>query len=220
MKYDIAKNEEGPLRRTIKGEKASLIQGTKDLSHTQLGDSGAKTSTDNEDNFPAACHPGLDERLGNIETHLSVRYGVYGFFSFGLPTVNMLPAVPTIPRTLLTRLKFLEDHIVRIEKDYPPWAALHFNQPNRGVSEAVNIAHKLFSSHLNQSLSGRPLPAQRPSLSQHIFDQLKIILHLCQSRTAGILPSAPRVQFYHQKHSPRYLTAADRGILHQACIGQ
>jgi hypothetical protein len=42
--------------------------------------------------------------------------------------------VPSPPGTLLARLKFLEDHIVRLEKDYPPWAALHFNQPNRGVS--------------------------------------------------------------------------------------
>lgn len=42
--------------------------------------------------------------------------------------------VPSPPRTLWGRLKFLEDHITRLEKDYPPWAALHFNQPNRGVS--------------------------------------------------------------------------------------
>jgi hypothetical protein len=42
--------------------------------------------------------------------------------------------VPTPPRTLLARLKYLEDHIIKLEKEYPPWAALHFNQPNRGVS--------------------------------------------------------------------------------------
>ena len=34
---------------------------------------------------------------------------------------------------MLDRVRFLEDHIVRLERDYPPWAALHFNQPNRGV---------------------------------------------------------------------------------------
>ena len=33
----------------------------------------------------------------------------------------------------MDRLKFLEDHIVQLEKEYPPWAALHFNQPRRGV---------------------------------------------------------------------------------------
>jgi len=41
--------------------------------------------------------------------------------------------VPSPPRTLLARLKFLEDHVIKLEKEYPPWAALHFNQPNRGV---------------------------------------------------------------------------------------
>ena len=41
--------------------------------------------------------------------------------------------VPSPPASLLDRLRFLEDHIVRLERDYPPWAALHFNQPNRGV---------------------------------------------------------------------------------------
>ena len=41
--------------------------------------------------------------------------------------------VPNPPRTLLARLKFLEDHLIKLEKEYPPWAALHFNQPRRGV---------------------------------------------------------------------------------------
>ena len=45
--------------------------------------------------------------------------------------------VPSPPRFLLDRLKFLENHIVRLEKEFPPWAALHFNQPNRGVSALV-----------------------------------------------------------------------------------
>lgn len=44
-----------------------------------------------------------------------------------------LNVVPNPPRTLLARLKFLEDHLVKLEKEYPPWAALHFNQPGRGV---------------------------------------------------------------------------------------
>lgn len=43
-------------------------------------------------------------------------------------------AVPSPPRLLLDRVKLLEDHLVRLEKEYPPWAALHFNQPLRGVS--------------------------------------------------------------------------------------
>lgn len=42
--------------------------------------------------------------------------------------------MPSPPVSLLYRLQYLEDHIIRLEKDHPPWAALHFNQPRRGVS--------------------------------------------------------------------------------------
>ena len=36
--------------------------------------------------------------------------------------------------SLLHRIKLVEDHIIELEREYPPWAALHFNQPRRGVS--------------------------------------------------------------------------------------
>lgn len=49
--------------------------------------------------------------------------------------------VPSLPRSLLDRVKFLEDHLVRLEKDYPPWAALHFNQPHRGVRDTHQFPH-------------------------------------------------------------------------------
>lgn len=52
--------------------------------------------------------------------------------------------VPSPPRSLLDRLRFLEDHIVHLEKEYPPWAALHFNQPKRGVS-ALSVLHTFIS---------------------------------------------------------------------------
>jgi hypothetical protein len=42
--------------------------------------------------------------------------------------------VPSPPASLLHRIKFIEDHIMQLEREYPPWAALHFNQPRRGVS--------------------------------------------------------------------------------------
>ena len=45
----------------------------------------------------------------------------------------------------MARLKFLEDHLVKLEKEYPPWAALHFNQPGRGVCTPfyLNFIHSL-----------------------------------------------------------------------------
>jgi hypothetical protein len=42
--------------------------------------------------------------------------------------------VPSPPASLLHRIKFVEDHIIQLEREYPSWAALHFNQPRRGVS--------------------------------------------------------------------------------------
>ncbi|TEB10257.1 hypothetical protein FA13DRAFT_1653236 [Coprinellus micaceus] len=98
MKYDIAKNNEGSLSRTMKAS----------------GPKQSEMSAEDEERVTAVRYPALDERLQNLETHFAVRY------------------VPSPPRTLISRLKMLEDHIIKLEKEYPPWAALHFNQPNRG----------------------------------------------------------------------------------------
>ncbi len=65
MKFDIAKNEEGPLRRTLKVE-------AKD------GDKmPSDKSVEGDSLVTASRHPGLDERLKNLETHLAMRYGTF-----------------------------------------------------------------------------------------------------------------------------------------------
>lgn len=61
MKYDIAKNEDGPLRKTLQGRK-----------ETPATASGRETE---QSSSRAGQIPGLDERLRNIEAHLAVRYG-------------------------------------------------------------------------------------------------------------------------------------------------
>lgn len=91
MKYDIAKNEDGPLRRTVK----------KDEEPAKPPAENSRTAD-------------MDERVGAVEQHLALQY------------------VPTQPSSVAYRLKLIEDHISHLERDYPPWAALHFNQPNRG----------------------------------------------------------------------------------------
>ncbi|KDR67590.1 hypothetical protein GALMADRAFT_147122 [Galerina marginata CBS 339.88] len=78
----------------------------------------------------AAKHPGIDERLKSLEEHLAIRY------------------VPLPPRTLVARLKYLEDHVIRLEKEYPPWAALHFNQPNRGWPPPPRATPVIVPPHL------------------------------------------------------------------------
>ncbi|KAF8658332.1 hypothetical protein AX16_002099 [Volvariella volvacea WC 439] len=109
MRYDIVKNEDGPLRRTVK----ALDKDSSQPLPEAILDGGQNSATTDEGDM-ASRIPGLDERVKNIEQHLAVRY------------------VPTPPKTLLMRLKYLEDHIIKLEREYPPWAALHFNQPNRG----------------------------------------------------------------------------------------
>ncbi|KAI0929948.1 hypothetical protein AcV5_006779 [Taiwanofungus camphoratus] len=132
MKYDIAKNEDGPLRRTLKSSVAPGASSTNSPEKPKHPEgSGAIESTVY---VPTAeRYPALDERLGNIETHLAVRY------------------VPSLPRSLLDRLKFLEDHIIQLEKEYPPWAALHFNQPNRGWPPPPRPTPIIVPSHLTST---------------------------------------------------------------------
>lgn len=128
MKYDIAKNEDGPLRRTLKNDHVTSEQAA---SGTSQGRGSMATSADSE--AAPERYPALDERMRSVETHLAVRY------------------VPSPPRSLLDRLKFLEDHIVRLEKEYPPWAALHFNQPSRGWPPPPRPTPIIVPSHLTSS---------------------------------------------------------------------
>ncbi|KAI0745869.1 hypothetical protein C8Q76DRAFT_808284 [Earliella scabrosa] len=127
MKYDIAKNEDGPLRRTMKA--AAPAQPESDPAQ----EANRKVLGFAQEYPRAERYPGLDERLQNIEKHLAVRY------------------VPSPPRSLLDRLKFLEDHIIHLEKEYPPWAALHFNQPNRGWPPPPRATPIIVPSHLTST---------------------------------------------------------------------
>ncbi|TCD68263.1 hypothetical protein EIP91_011229 [Steccherinum ochraceum] len=121
MKYDIAKNEDGPLRKTMKAKPEATL---KHSEKKKVADDSVPT---------AERHPALDERLGNVETHLAIRY------------------VPSPPRSLLDRLRFIEDHIMHLEKQYPPWAALHFNQPHRGWPPPPRLTPLIVPSHLTST---------------------------------------------------------------------
>ncbi|CCL98711.1 uncharacterized protein FIBRA_00715 [Fibroporia radiculosa] len=134
MKYDIAKNEDGPLRRTMKSEFP------KDVNEAHRQEHGSGGCIDVEQ------YPALDERIRNIESHAAIRY------------------VPSPPKSLLDRLRFLEDHIVRLEKEYPPWAALHFNQPKRGWPPPPRATPLIVPSHLTSSTADDLPPADAPPL--------------------------------------------------------
>ena len=81
VKYDIAKNEDGPLSRTVKPlEPTGIAKG----NHTSE-ESGSHMDTKSgvgqtQDDLTSDRHPGLDERLSNIENHLAIRYGMGPFY--------------------------------------------------------------------------------------------------------------------------------------------
>ncbi|KAF9546552.1 hypothetical protein EC957_009629 [Mortierella hygrophila] len=64
---------------------------------------------------------GQDERLRNIQVHLNLRF----------------VAVPVC--TIAERIRIVEDVIIQLERDYPLWSALHFNQPNRAFPPPPSV---------------------------------------------------------------------------------
>ncbi|KIY53091.1 hypothetical protein FISHEDRAFT_8198, partial [Fistulina hepatica ATCC 64428] len=121
VKYDIAKNEGGPLRETVHGI-SNGVDATK-------AEGGTEKSSHN-----APPHTELEERVQNIEAHAAIRYGKQRFLALRpvYQLIRYMGAVPSMPTTLEARIKFLEDHLIKIEREHPPWAALHFYQPDRG----------------------------------------------------------------------------------------
>lgn len=140
MKYDIAKNEDGPLRRTMKGVP---------------GDKGSQKELHAlHDDAEGEQQPATDQRVKNIEEHLAVRY------------------VPAPPRTLLSRLRLLEDHLMQLEKDYPPWAALHFNQPNRGWPPPPRQTPIIVPSHITTTKESKTDTPQQELPSSSPTDEM------------------------------------------------
>ncbi|KAB5588403.1 Rpr2 domain-containing protein [Ceratobasidium theobromae] len=117
MKYDIVKNQDGPLGKTMKNAGGSV----------NVNVSGTRISS------PENPNTAFNERFQAIETHLAVRY------------------VPAPPADFMLRVKHIEEHIIRLEKEYPPWAALHFNQPHRGWPPAPRESIIVIPPHLTRS---------------------------------------------------------------------
>ncbi|KAL1745366.1 hypothetical protein HDZ31DRAFT_73602 [Schizophyllum fasciatum] len=136
MKYDIAKNEDGPLRRTVKKDEGAGTQTTTgDPSSSLAPGEGSRTAD-------------LSERVGAIEQHLALQY------------------VPTPPNSDAARLKLIEDHIAHLERDYPPWAALHFNQPNRGWPPPPRATPVIVPVHLRSVAAPPPVQSQASNAEQ------------------------------------------------------
>ncbi|KAJ2686214.1 hypothetical protein IWW39_003772 [Coemansia spiralis] len=70
-----------------------------------------------DDSMAARSLPldGLAERVDNLCEHLSVRFS------------------PS-PTSIYNKVAALEDHIMMLEREFPPWSAEHFNQPGRSYT--------------------------------------------------------------------------------------
>jgi len=62
---------------------------------------------------------GLTERINNIKEHLNI--------------------VTPLPAKMYERVKILEDKIMEIERDFPTWASIHFNQPNKNLGDMSKL---------------------------------------------------------------------------------
>ncbi|KAF8313071.1 glycoside hydrolase [Clavulina sp. PMI_390] len=155
MRHDIVKNPEGPLGRTMlamateEDPPAGPGQGTGGIISPMLANALASPPTPTMQR-----HPGLQERFDNIEEHLRITW------------------VPAPPEDVRLRLQSIEEHIMKLERKYPPWASLHFNQPNSITTEqAQSIAHKIIiPSHLTISDDQSHLKISRPASLDPLTD--------------------------------------------------
>ncbi|CAG8752171.1 1599_t:CDS:10, partial [Cetraspora pellucida] len=95
---------------------------------------------------PAYLSSGVEERIQNIEKHLNVQI------------------VTPVPLEVYTRIKLLEDRIMQLEREYPPWAALNFNQPNRQLPPpsatiiSRNVNNEIISNVASTTLGKKIAP--------------------------------------------------------------
>lgn len=75
MKYDVAKNDEGPLGRTMQGK--STAGEPRDAPGQGRGGFIFRENSAQAGTITMRQHPGLEERFHNIEEHLAIKYGTF-----------------------------------------------------------------------------------------------------------------------------------------------
>ncbi|KAF0461423.1 map3k12-binding inhibitory protein 1 isoform x2 [Gigaspora margarita] len=156
----------------VNNEDGPLARSTFSSSHQR--NEGNKTST-------TYLSSGVEERIQNIEKHLNVQI------------------VTPVPLDVYTRIKILEDKIIQLEREYPPWAALNFNQPNRQlppppatiISRNVNneIINNVTSTTLGKKIA--PKIAAAPTSTNSMTD------------VRAILPANSTQQLFKLSRTPR-----------------
>ncbi|CAO3588261.1 unnamed protein product [Absidia cylindrospora] len=139
MKFDIVNNEDGPLAR-------SLIS-----SSATTDEQRSSNTTDNQKRNDQVATEVMEERLGNLEAHLNVQFERH----------------TTKPFTWTERISIIERTLMDIERKYPTWAAVHFNQPNRTYPPPPPVT---FISRSQQPQSSSPASTEIPTLHEKKMD--------------------------------------------------
>ena len=86
---------------------------------------------------------------------LAMRYGEIRLSRADMIDLTMY-VKSTAPSSLLPRIKFVEDHIIQLEREYPPRQALHSNRLHRGeLNSSVAFPHESLIFVLLLFSSGR-----------------------------------------------------------------
>ncbi|SAM07941.1 hypothetical protein [Absidia glauca] len=133
MKFDVVNNEDGPLARSLVPTAPEKQQHQQQQSIYTIGNGENNNCQKNQ-----VATQAMEERLGNLESHLNVQFERHSIRPF----------------TWMERISILETTLMDIEKKYPTWAAVHFNQPNRTYPPPPPV-----------TLITRPLPSPSPSPS-------------------------------------------------------
>ncbi|CAG8619730.1 10905_t:CDS:2 [Dentiscutata erythropus] len=138
----------------------------------------------NEGNKTSATYlsSGVEERIQNIEKHLNVQI------------------VTPVPLDVYTRIKILEDKIMQLEREYPPWAALNFNQPNRQLPPppatiiSRNVNNEIISNVTSTTLGKKIAPkiAATPMSTTNSMADVRTILPANSTQQLFKLSRTPR----------------------------
>jgi hypothetical protein len=179
MKFDIVNNEDGPLARSLTA--------FNDNKNSQAATATATSSNNGSGGADAT------ERVNNIEQHLNVRLDD-----------NAKP-----PFSIFERIKILENTLMEIEHQYPTWAAVHFNQPNRNFPPPPPI--KYITRPANNTAAVDQLPQPQPPIIPVQDDEKKDATYV----STQITTTAPLPQQRMLKAQGRANSSLTRAVIDQ-----
>ncbi|KAF7723109.1 hypothetical protein EC973_002339 [Apophysomyces ossiformis] len=159
------------------------------LARSMLANAASRSIYGEEAASSNATEKSADSRLRPIEEHLNVQFQPGKF-------------------TLTERIKILENTLMEIERQYPVWAAIHFNQPNRTYPPPPPITYisRNSPSFSETQFTSSTLPTIRDDTPTYTATQIMPSDERMQIKTTGransSLTRAVIEQFNKQRSSP------------------